>query len=131
MGRGRSKVGSSGGGFIGSMALPGVKTAGDVSFDDMMAIANSNLTDSSSSFSRTVTVLPKGYVPESGKKSDLATLVNKYNIRNTVVNMYRDRAGANDLQRLFNLGFQIQAQYKDTASPGSAIPPKDYYFLVR
>lgn len=99
---------------------------GDISFADMMKASKNSI-----SFDKTVTVLPDGYMPKSGRKKDLEFLINQYNINEVVINMYRDKAGANDLQRMKNLGFEIQAQTKGEAQAGSAIPPRDYYYMVR
>lgn len=69
-------------------------------------------------------------MPVTGKKSDLGQMLDDNNMKRIVVNMYRDRSGANDLKRLFNLGFQIQAEYKG-ADTGSRVPPRDYYYMIR
>ena len=130
MGRGSSKVGSGGGGIIGSMALPGVKTAGEISFEDMMAIMGSDLSDGHITFSKVVTFLPNGYTPVTGKKGDLGTILSNYNAKNVVIDTYRDKAGKNDIKRMLDLGYKIQAEYIAPDS-GSAIPPKDWYFFVK
>lgn len=134
MGRGSSKIsGSASGGGIGSHGIPGqpdVWTAGDISFSDMMAISRSSLSDGSISFDRITTILPKNGAPASGKKSDLGQMINDAGITHVIANMYRNQSGANDLQRMFDLGFKIQAQYL-APNTGSAIPPRDYYFLVK
>lgn len=83
------------------------------------------------SFSKVVTVLPKGYMPESGRKGDLGSLIDKYGINEVVINTRRGRAEANDLKRMQDLGFTIQAQHKGTQEPGTATPPMDYYYMVR
>lgn len=101
----------------------------NISFADMMKQA----TDAGSqiTFSKVVTISPKGYIPEMGKKGDLGKLIDKYNVNSVVVNMYRDKSGANDMKRLKELGFEIKSQTLGTQQEGSKIPPKDYYYMVR
>lgn len=134
MGRGTSKAGGgSGGGAIGSHAIPGqpnVQTSGDISYQDMMAIAGSSLSDGTIAFNKVTTVMANGYMPITGKKSELGTMLNDTGMKRMVVNMYRDKSGANDLKRLQNLGFKIQAKYT-APDTGSSIPPRDYYFMVK
>ena len=103
--------------------------AKNVSFADMMKQA----TDAGNqiTFGKIVTISPKGYIPETGKKGDLGKLVDKYNVNSVVVNMYRDKSGANDMKRLKELGFEIKSQTLGTQQEGSKIPPKDYYYMVR
>ena len=120
MGRGSSKAG--GGGAGGNQQM----ISGDVPFSAIV-----NASDNTITFNKVTTVSPKGYIPETGKKSDLGNLISKYNINDVVVNMYRDKSGANDLKRLQALGFKIQARYLGQAQAGSRIPPKDYYYMVR
>lgn len=100
--------------------------SGDVSFAEIV-----NASPHSISFSKVVTILPDGYRPETGRKGDLGQLIDKYNINDVVIHMYRDRSGANDLKRMQDLGFTIQAQHKGTQQTGSSIPPRDYYFMKR
>lgn len=102
------------------------KISGDVSFPEII-----NASPNAISFSKIVTISPKGYIPESGKKGDLGYLVDKYKINEVVMHTRRGRAGANDLKRMQDLGFKIQAQYKDTQEPGTATPPMDYYYMIR
>ena len=131
MGRGSSKLG---GGSVNSSnggTAPKIKTTGNITFSDMMKIAgDTSLSDGSISFNKTVTILPNGRMPESGRKKDLGNLINKYNVKKIVVDMYRDKSGANDLNRLNALGFTIQARYM-AQSTSSRIPPRDYYYLVK
>ena len=103
--------------------------AKSISFADMMKQA----TDAGNqiTFGKIVTISPKGYIPETGKKGDLGKLIDKYNVNSVVVNMYRDKSGANDLKRLKDLGFEIKSQTLGTQQEGSKIPPKDYYYMVR
>ena len=103
--------------------------AKNVSFADMMKQA----TDAGNqiTFGKVVTISPKGYIPESGKKGDLGKLIDKYNVNSVVVNMYRDKSGANDMKRLQELGFEIKSQTLGTQQEGSKIPPHDYYYMVR
>lgn len=103
---------------------------GNISFENMMKLQKEKKLDTIS-FNKDVTVLPDKFRPESGRKKDLASLVEKYDINETVINMYRDKSGANDLQRMKDLGFEIQAQYLGKAQPGSVIPPRDYYYMIR
>lgn len=124
---GGSRAGGSGGG--GSDRAK-AEYKGDISFENMMKLANEKKLDTIS-FNKGVTVLPNKFIPESGRKKDLASLVEKYDINETVINMYRDKSGANDLQRMKDLGFEIQAQTLGTAQPGSALPPRDYYYMIR
>ena len=100
--------------------------SGDVSFQEII-----NASPNAISFSKAVTILPKGYMPESGRKGDLGALIDKYGINDVVINTRRTRAGANDLKRMQDLGFKIQARYMDTPEPGSSLPPKDYYYMIR
>ena len=102
------------------------KISGDVSFPEII-----NASPNAITFVKTVTVLPKGYIPESGRKGDLGALIDKYGINDVVINTRRTRAGANDLKRMQDLGFKIQARYMDTPEPGSSLPPKDYYYMIR
>lgn len=88
------------------------------------------MSKNSISFSKIVTVMPHGYMPTTGRKKDLETMLNKHNINDVIVHMYRDKAGANDLKRMQDLGFTIEAQYKGE-SKGSSIPPTDYYYMKR
>lgn len=124
--------GNMGGGAGGSGGSSGSKTEykGDISFENMMKLLSEKKLDTIS-FDKGVTVLPDKFKPESGRKKDLASLVEKYDINETVINMYRDKSGANDLQRMKDLGFEIQAQSLGTAQPGSVIPPRDYYYMIR
>lgn len=103
---------------------------GDISFENMMKLQNEKKLDTIS-FDKAVVVLPDKFLPERGRKKDLSSLVEKYDINETVINMYRDKSGANDLQRMKDLGFEIQAQHLGTAQPGSALPPRDYYYMIR
>ena len=97
---------------------------GNVSFAEIVRAS-----DNSISFSKVVTVLPGGKMPQTGKKGDLETLVNRNGINDVVVHMYRDRSGANDLKRMQSIGFEIVAQYKGKSS--SSIPAEDYYYMKR
>lgn len=98
--------------------------SGSVSFEQIVHASKNSI-----AFSKIVTVIPSGYVPQTGKKGDLETLINSYGIKEVTVNMYRDKAGANDLKRMQKLGFEIVAYYKAPDNPDSAIPPKDYYYM--
>lgn len=102
------------------------KISGDVSFAEII-----NASPNAISFSKIVTILPDGYMPDTGRKGDLGQLIDRYGINDVVINMYRDRSGANDLKRMQDLGFTIQAQHKGTQQTGSSIPPRDYYFMIR
>ena len=131
MGRGSFANRGGGGGGIGTMTLRGVQTAGEISYQDMMAISASNLSQASISFDKWATVLPKNGAPyEIKKKGDIVETIKNSGLERVVVNMYRDKSGQNDLQRMFDAGFQIQAEYKGTTSSAS-VPPRDYYFLVK
>ena len=117
---------------IVTMRLPNGQStvvSGDISFPQMMKVASE--VGNTITFNKITTIIPKGYMPESAKKNDLDKLVDKYNVNQVVVDMYRDKSGANDLKRLFNLGFQIQAQHLGEADPNSKIPPRDFYYMVR
>lgn len=103
--------------------------SGDISFAQMMDV--SDKVGNTISFNKITTIIPKGYAPESGKKNDLGKLIDKYNVSQAVVSMYRDKSGANDLKRLFNLGFQIQAQTLGEQDPNTTIPPRDWYYVIR
>lgn len=98
---------------------------GNVSFAEIV-----NASPNSISFEKTVTVIPDRKMPQSGRKSDLGDLISKNNIKDVTVHMYRDRSGANDLQRMKDLGFEIVAQYKGT-STSSSVPPVDYYYMKK
>ena len=98
-----------------------------ISFPEIVAAREQ--AGNSIAFDKIMTVLPKGYAPESGKKGDLGKLLDKYNINDVVVNMYRDKSGANDLKRLRDLGFEVQEQY--LGEPQGKIPSRDYYHLKR
>ena len=113
------------GGRGGSSGISTGGIKGDVSFSDIV-----HASDNSISFNKVVTVLPANGIPYSGKKSDLESLINKSHINEVVINMYRDKSGANDLKRMQKLGFKIVAQHKgeDTSS---VIPPRDYYYMKR
>ena len=131
MGRGSFANRGGGGGGIGTMALRGVQTAGEISYQDMMAISASNLSQATISFDKVATVLPENGAPYTiKKKSDITDTIKNSGLKRVVVNMYRDQAGKNDLQRMFDAGFQIQAEFK-APDTGSAIPPRDYYFLIK
>ena len=117
---------------IVTMRLPNGQStvvSGDISFPQMMDVMDK--VGNHINFGKITTILPKGYMPETAKKNDLDKLVDNYNVKQVVVDMYRDKSGANDLKRLFNLGFQIQAQYLGEADPNSKIPPKDWYYMIR
>lgn len=103
--------------------------SGDISFQQMMNVMNE--VGNHITFNKITTIMSKGYQPDTAKKSDLGKLVDKYNVTQAVVDMYRDKSGANDLKRLFNLGFQIQAQSLGEENPNSKIPPKDWYYVIR
>ena len=111
--------------------LGGVK---NISFTDMMKQASN--TQHTISFDKTATMItsPKGSQIgkiDTVKKGDLGSLIEKSGAKELVVNMYRDKSGANDLKRLQNLGFEIKSQTLGTASAGSNIPPRDYYYMVK
>ncbi len=53
----------------------------------------------------------------------------RYNITDVTIDMYRDKSGANDLKRMKDLGFEIEAQYK--GKKYGSVPPKDYYHMVK
>ena len=82
------------------------------------------------SFSKTVSVTPDGYLTESGRKKDLESLIDRYKITEAVVYMYRDKVGQNDLKRMQELGFEIQAHSSEEYE-GTERPPKDYYYMKR
>ena len=112
---GASKVGGGGGSS---------NISGEVTFDKIVNASNNSI-----AFDKIVTVMPGNGAPYSGKKGDLANLT--ANINDVVINMYRDKAGANDLKRMQNLGFEIIASYHGTQQEGSSIPPRDYYYMKR
>ena len=108
--------------------------SGDVTFADMMKQASD--TQHTISFDKTTTMItsPKGTQIgkiNTFKKNDLGKMIEKSGANELVVNMYRDKSGANDLKRLKDLGFEIKAQTLGTASAGSKVPPRDYYYMVR
>lgn len=90
-----------------------------------------NASNNSISFSKVVTILPDKYQPETGKKGDLGTLINKYNIKDAVINMYEDGAGANDLKRIQDLGFNVEAWHKVGHNGPSKIPDKVYFYVKK
>ena len=104
----------------------GASQAKEISFEEMMKHADNTI-----SFDKIIYVSKKGYMPETGKKGDLGRLVDKYNIKEVVVNMYRDKAGSNDLKRLESLGFKPVAKTMGKQQEGSRIPPRDYYYMKR
>lgn len=120
MGRGSSKI-SEGSAKASTKTF---KPRGDVSFEEIVKAS-----DNSISFSKIVTLSPKNFMPETGRKRDLGELLARYNITDVTIDMYRDKSGANDLKRMKDLGFEIEAQYKGK-SYGS-VPPKDYYYMVK
>ena len=121
MGRGASKAsGSSKGGGGGSTK----EIKGDVTFSEIYNASKNHVT-----FDKMNTILPDGYIPETGKKGEIGSLLEKYNIKEFVGSMYRDRSGANDLKRMQSLGFEVQARY--LGEPQGNIPPKDYYFFKK
>ena len=122
MAKGKSKL--SGGTGAGGSSTQELK--GNVSFEQIMKATNNAI-----HFSKIVTLLPDRYAPVSGKKSELGELLERYNITEVRAKMYRDRSGANDLKRLKELGFEIQAQHLGKQAEGSKIPPEDYYFLKK
>jgi len=136
MAKGNSKLSKGGGGGKASASKqPNVKTTGDISFTDMMAIANSSMSDGSVSFDKTNTLImssDKNGMGEivTGKKNDIGNMLAQAGVKSFVGNMYRDKSGANDLKRLEQLGYKIQAQYKAPAT-NSRIPPRDYYYFVK
>lgn len=97
---------------------------GDVDFATMMSIDASSI-----SFSKIVTILPKGGALFTGRKKDLGELLDRAGIKEAVMHTHRDRAGANDLKRMKDLGFEIIAQHLPEADPSSSIPPIDYYYM--
>ncbi len=101
-------------------------TKGKVSFAQIV-----NASKNSISFSKAVTVIPDGRMPQTGRKKDLEQLLNRNGINDVVVHMYRDKAGANDLERMKKLGFEVVAYYKGEQQEGSSIPPTDYYHMKR
>lgn len=109
-----------------SSGVPSGHVKGNVSFEKIV-----NASDNSVSFGKTVTVMPGGRMPQSGKKGNLGTLLDRNNINDAVIHMYRDRAGENDLKRMKSLGFETVAWYKGESTPGSSIPPMDYYYMRR
>lgn len=102
----------------------GKEIRGNVSFSEIVKASPNSI-----SFNKTVTVLPDGKMPYSGRKGDLESLVNKSGINDVVVNMYRDRSGANDIKRMESIGFKIVAQYKGKSS--GSVPARDYYYMKR
>lgn len=113
------------GGRGGSSGVSSGGIHGDVTFEQII-----NASDNMITFNKVVTMTPKGFMPVMGRKSDLGSLVEKHNIKDAVINMYRDRSGANDLKRMQDLGFKVVAQYKGK-STSSSIPPIDYYYMKR
>ena len=119
---------------IESMGKGGSSSVKDISFTDMMKRA-SDITHTIS-FDKTTTMITSAKGTQLGKvdtfkKNDLGKYIEKSGAKELVVNMYRDKSGANDLKRLKDLGFEIKAQTLGTASAGSNIPPRDYYYLVK
>lgn len=110
--------------------LVGVKTSGDISYPDMMAIMRSKLSDGHVTFNKVITVSNNRRTTTS-KKSDLGQILSDFNMNNVVIDTYRDRAGKNDLKRLSELGYKIQAQYLAPENSNSKIPPRDWYYFVK
>ena len=96
---------------------------GEVSFEKIVS-ASSNFI----SFDKTVSLTPDGYLTESGKKRDLQRLIEKYNVTDVVVNMYRGKSGSNDLKRMEELGFEIRAHHEMKFDNR---PSKDYFYMKK
>lgn len=109
-------------GSVGSSTV----ISGQVSFSQIVKASDNTI-----SFDKGVTMLPSGISPYYGKKGDLADLIKRSGKNDFVINMYRDRSGANDLKRMQSLGFTVQAYYKGEQQEGSNIPPRDYYYVRR
>lgn len=120
---------------MGSVGAKGGSSAvQNISFTDMMKQASNTTHTISFDKTTTMTTSPQGShigKMDTFKKSELGKYIEKSGAKELVVNMYRDKSGANDLKRLKDLGFEIKAQTLGTASAGSKIPPRDYYYLVR
>lgn len=104
------------------------KLSGEVSFNDLMrATRDTNHIH----FDKVVSYSLKGKNPPYGdnKKRDLVDRLNEYKVNDVVVDMYRDKSGANDLKRMQDAGFEIQAYYKGK-NQGN-IPARDYYYMKR
>lgn len=105
-----------------------IELSGEVSFNDLMrATRDTNHIH----FDKGVSYSLKGKNPPYGdnKKSDLVDRLNEYKVNDVVVDMYRDKSGANDLKRMQEAGFEIQAYYKGK-NQGN-IPARDYYYMKR
>lgn len=99
--------------------------SGEVSFGEIVNSSKNHIV-----FNKVVTVLPDKYMPESGKKGDLESLINKYNIKDAWIEMYEDKSGANDLKRIQDLGFGVEAWNREQHE-GSSIPDKIYMYVKK
>lgn len=102
----------------------GSKPLGEVDFPTMMKLSDNRI-----SFDKAVTISPQGYIPETGRKKDLGDLLNKYNITETVINMYDDKSGKNDLERVKTLGFEVMASHR--AKSSGSVPDRLWYYVKR
>ena len=96
---------------------------GEVSYQQIIQASPNTIT-----FSKNVALSPDGYMTESGRKKDLEKLIDKYNIKDVVMNTYNDKAGANDLKRMQDLGFKVKAH---TSVKYESRPSKEYYYMTR
>lgn len=98
----------------------------NVEFEEIINSSKNSLT-----FDKGVTVIPDRYIPESGRKKDLENLINRYNMDDVVVRIYRDSKQEKDLNRMKELGFYIVKQYKPKQNPNSSVPPEDRFYMKR
>ena len=100
--------------------------SGEVSFGEIVNASKNHIV-----FDKTITVLPDKYQPESGKKGDLESLINKYSIKDAWIEMYEDKSGANDLKHVQDLGFEVEAWHRTAQQEGSSIPDRIHFYVKK
>ena len=67
----------------------------------------------------------------SSNKRDIGHILDKYKVDDVVVDVYRDKAGKRDLQRMQDAGVEIQEEFLGEDPSNSELPPHDFYQMVR
>lgn len=104
-------------------SVGGKSISGNVSFADIVKASDNKVT-----FDKFNTATLNHTVIQT-KKGEIGDVLNQYGITEFVGNMYRDKSGANDLKRIQNAGFEVQAVYR--GEPQGEIPARDYYYFKK
>ena len=102
-----------------------VKASSDVEFADMLNSVKYHLT-----FNKGADLIFDNRVVSSNKRN-IGQLLDKYKVDDVVVDVYRDNAGKRDLQRMQDVGFEIQEEFLGENPSNSELPPHDFYHMVR